>query len=240
MSNQIEIGDTTYTVQRFSVRKALRAGHLLTEILQQMPDIQQEVSRFTREYREENKLRVNRATAELRWPEQVARVSEEAWTASDGYVEIPADPSIADIAGWVFPRVFDAAEEKAKRLLALLVTPNSELGRAARDGNEDELLDGKADALMDEDAAELAELIVLAGDVLSEQFEGKAARLRAMASRFGTRSSEPNQSETEAETETESNGSKPSTSIASPSPTDGPSERSSIASPSEPSPASSG
>lgn len=234
--NRIEIGDQTYTIQRLSTRKALRAGHLLTEILQQMPDIQEKVSAFTREYREQNKLRVNRATAELRWPDRVQAVSEEAWKSSDGYVEIPADPSLADYAGWVFPRVFEAAEQRVLRLVALLITSNSEYGNAARDGTEDDLLDRKADGLMDEDAAGLVELAVVAGDVLSDQFEGKAARLRALAKRFGTKPSEPNSETKNEEKATEdSNGSKPSTSIASPSPTDGPSERSSIESPTEPS-----
>src|SRR4051794_3606194 len=109
MSNTIDIGDQTYTVQKFSGRKAIRAGRLLTEILQEVPDIQKRVSEFTREFREVNATRVSRATAELRWPEQVARVSEEAWRSSDGKVEIPADPSVYDIAGHVFPLVFEAA-----------------------------------------------------------------------------------------------------------------------------------
>lgn len=242
MSNTIQIGDQTYTVQKFSVRKALRAGHLFTEILQEVPDIQQRVSDFTREYREKNSMRVNRATAELRWPEQVMNVSEQAWQASEGRIEIPANPTMYDVAGQMFPLVFEAAEEKALKLLALLVTPNSDLGRAAREGTEDELLDQKVEAMLDEDAAQLADLLVLAAEVLQEQFAGKAARLRQMAQTFGIGEPESElETKKDEPTPTEaSNGSKQPTSIDSPPPTDGVTGTPSTPSPSQPSSVSSG
>lgn len=238
-SNTIQIGDQTYTVGKFSTFKALRAGKLVSRILNKIPDLQDHVNEFIRDYREKNSQKISRADAELRWPkEQVERVSEAAWESSEGYITLAPTPTQYEIAAHVFPTVFEAAEDEVLTLLALLVTSNPEL-RAADEGDRvDAALEEKRKMLVHEDLSDLLDLVAIAGEVLNEQFAGKADRLRRMGRLFnrsiteGGEESSPNGDQTP-------NGTTPSSSIDSPTPTGGDMTRSSIESPSEPSAAAS-
>lgn len=232
---QVRIGDREYTVGNLSTFKVLRAGTIVTQIMREVPELSDEIAEFSRKFSSENTTRISRAAAELRFDEEsLARISPEGWEAGKGWIELPASPGPMEIAAFALPRAFDAAQDRVLDLLALLVTPNSELRTVAdEEGGVESLLARKRAELIHEDAAEMLDLLGVAAEVIEQQFAGKVDRLRKVASLFGLR---PPTEEEKATPPTSS----PNGSTASPAATDGPattgsgsaSERSEVSSPS--------
>jgi hypothetical protein len=186
---QVEIGDRLVNVSRFSTFKAIHAGELLTEVLNEVPDLSEKLSAYNAEFRSKNTVRISRAAAELRYdPEQLAQVSEEAWMATDGYMELPASPGALDVAAFVLPVAFEAARDRVLELLALVVVSNSELRDADEANNIGEVLDAQKKLLLHSDLGELIDLVVAAVEVLTEQFEGKAGSSGVWRRSSGSRS----------------------------------------------------
>ena len=227
-SRQVEIGDRSVTVGRFSTFKALHAGDLAADVLNEVPDLTERLSNFGIEYRAKNTVKLSRAAVELRYDaDQVEKISDEAWVSGNGFLELPANPGTLDVAAFILPVAFKAAREKVLELMALVVASNSELREADESGRITEVLDEKKRWLLHADLAEVVDLAVAAADVLGEQFEGKAGKLRAVGARFGIEMAPAEETSVEAveKTETISSPSKPPTSIASPSRTDGAPQR---------------
>lgn len=223
----VQIGDETISVGKFSTFKALRAGKLLTEILGAVPDLSEKLSIAAEEARKRNTVKISRAAAELRFDaEDLAKISEEGWKQSDGYLEMPASVSGLDVAAQVFPMVFEEANERVLELVALAITPNSTLKEADLSGDGDaevqKAIDVSRRKLVHSDLDELVEVLVVVGQVVEEQFAGKAGKIRAVAMSFGFRLPGSDQDETVEEETTTSTTSKPDTSTDSPEPMAGP------------------
>lgn len=227
----VHINGEPVTVGKLSVWKAIRVGKIVSEVMSEIPNLSEDLSEFSRDYASKNVVRISRAAAELRFdPEELKRVSEEAWQANGGELVLPGSPSPADLIAFAFPRVFSHAHEKVLELLAILVAPNSELRTADENGTIETTIESKKKALAYADAEVLVDLLGLAADVIEEQFSGKLATLRKAAAVIGLRPEEPKPTTEEGTTPKTST---PSTSIGSPEPSpDGPEERSSSPSPS--------
>lgn len=182
----VTVGDQTYSVQKFTTFKVIEATSIVTSIMEEVPQLGEKIGAFSREYRETNSIKIPRSAAELRYTEEeLSKITETAWEASNQHLEVPASPGGLDIAAHVFPDVFRVAREQLLRLVALVATPNSELRAADDEERVPELLNTKAKALRHEDAAELLDLLVAASEVLTEQFKGKAEALGPVAAMFG-------------------------------------------------------
>lgn len=182
----VRIGDASYPIGRLTAFKVIRIGGELTELMNAVPELATRVSAYTAEYREHNVLRLSRAAAELRYDaEELARISDEAWAQSDGQLVLPASPSGVEIAGQVFPYVFNEAYDRVLRILTLLITPNSELKEADDNGSIDSVLDGKKRVLLHADASEVLDVLVVAGEVIEQQFSGQMGKIRAALASFG-------------------------------------------------------
>ena len=225
----VAVGDREYTIGGFSTYKALRVGDAVDSIMQAVPDLTERVGRFTREWSAENTQKITRAAAELRYPaEDVQRISEEAWKANGGVLELPAAPSPFDVAAHVFPFVFQQAKEQVLPLLALLCATNSDLREWDESGGEakvDEELGRLGRRILHEPLDELLELVIVSAEVIGEQFAGKMDRLRNVPVLLGFRpgsTPESQEAETTEPGDSTSATSSPSTSTDSGASTDGP------------------
>ena len=170
---RVTVGDRELTIPPFRGMKALRAGAILARVSKKVPTILDEVAAFRRHYGEQNSLRITPALAAARGYEIPAEQFGE-----QGYIEIPGVPDTGEIVFAVFPSVFDVAETEVVRLLALIAMPNSELKAADEADQLDEALSRFGRELLYEgELAELAELVLIAYEMLGEQFAGKQDRL---------------------------------------------------------------
>lgn len=195
---RVTVGDVTVDVQRFSTFKVLEATRIASEVLEEVPGLGEKVSTYRRTYREQNRSSIPRATAELRYPDEVARITEEAWQAGDNMLELPVEPTLPEVAAHVLPDVFRVAEVKVLRLLAMAMAPNSELRSADENGEVDSYLENKAKSLRHVDAGELLDLLAATAEMLEEQFGSRRDRIRPLAQMLGFRREE--EVETEPQT----------------------------------------
>ena len=174
----VAIGDRTVVLERLTGLKLSRALAIVRAAGTAVPKIVSTYGTFRQQYEREHSIELDRATARLRFGDELAHMTEEDWQASDNKLRLPASPTQAETFAALLPEVLDLAEEHVYRLLALLTIPNRELGRAWRDGSHVELLDrAVGDLLADSYADELLELAVVAGETIEAQFTAKAREL---------------------------------------------------------------
>jgi hypothetical protein len=232
---QVTIGDTTYTIAAFSNRKVLIAGRMMRHLSETVSEINRRVAAFRTDYRERNRDVVTRQMAALPpWNELLDFMTPEAWDKADGAVELRRDPSVEEVIVEVFPLAFELAEEEVRRLLALVLIPNQELGAAALAGNASDKLDEYGVRILDDGTiGDMIDLVDQAVDVLREELEAKATkvgRIRRALRREQTPATSPTPSPDQPE---ETSTRKPESSTGSPAPTDGGTPTSSTVSPGE-------
>lgn len=210
MVRAVTIGDRDLQIPPFRGMKALRAGAILARVSKKVPTIMEEIAEFRKRYGEQNTLRITPAISAARGYDIPAEHFGE-----QGYMEVPGVPDTGEVIFAVFPSVFEVAETEIIRLLALIAIPNSELKKADEGDRLDETLDTFGRELLYEgELDQLAELVVIAYEMLGEQFAGKQDRLGKLRLAFLR--------ETSRTTTTRSNSS-----TDSPPPTDGPAAKSS-------------
>lgn len=172
----VKIGDAPATISKLNGFKAAEALAIISDITEQTPTLLQDLAEFTRNYEAENAQQMPRAAAEAKFPEQAGRVSEAAWTAAGNVLAVPEPPGIERQIAFALPKIYGTARESLVDLLALLITPNSELEKADLEGEE---LYGKTGALAeqrrrllhDADLEQLVEVAAAAGEVLQGQLK---------------------------------------------------------------------
>ncbi len=172
-TRQVKVGDRDLTIPPFRGMKAIRAGSILARISRKVPTILDEIAEYRRHYGEQNTLRITPAIAAARGYDIPAEQFGD-----QGFLEVPGVASTEEVIFKVFPAVFDVAEQEVVRLLALIAIPNSDLRSANEDDSIDEVLErfGR-DLLYEGELHELAELVIVAYEMLGEQFAGKEERL---------------------------------------------------------------
>jgi hypothetical protein len=104
-------------------------------------------------------------------PDPLGHMSEQDWEASGHKLRMPRSPDSYEKIANIFPKALDLAEEQTLRLLALLAMPNGELKQAMRSSEKiNDILDERADKLLDAPAEDLLELVVTAGEMVEDQF----------------------------------------------------------------------
>jgi hypothetical protein len=255
----VKVGERTITVGRFSLEKMLLIAGVFDTIMQRIPDLAERVETHAREYRARNTITISRAAAEVRHIRQqeatnAARVelgqeplpvkplsefiTEEAWEASGGQLELPASPGALEVAGEFFPEVYKVAQDEVLKMLALVAITSSELEEASKDGEDlGEHLKRIERELRRAPADEIFDLLGAAAEVLEDQFSGKKgglAKLQALGRRLFGSESEPTTTDESAANGTTPDGSdepEPERSTDSPPSTAGAESALSTASP---------
>lgn len=172
----VKIGDAPATISKLNGFKAAEALGIISDITEAAPNLLHELADFTRTYELEHAQRMPRAAAEAKFPQQARNVSEEAWKASGNELVVPEPPGVEEQIAFALPKVYKVARESLIDLLALLITPNSELESIDAEGGD---LYGKDGALAEQrrkllhDASleQLVDVAATAGEVLREQLK---------------------------------------------------------------------
>lgn len=186
---EVAIGDRRVALPPFNGRKVILAARAIQQITKRVPDITSRMADFARRYSQENATVITRdmALAIPTWREPLAHVTDEQWAERGGTLTIPATPGFGEQIAAVFPDLLDAAESEVLRLLALAVIPNSDLARAAAEGDVKAALGKEADRILDE--ASLTQLVELAdatAQMIRDELEanrGPLSRLRKLVMR---------------------------------------------------------
>lgn len=147
------------------------------------------------------------------------KISPEAWAASDNEIVIRRSPNGLEVAAFILPQVMEQAEEEVSKLLALLLSPDSELRDKKREGTQaytDYLEEQGENLLFETQPDELIEIATVAATVLQDKMSGKLGRLQTAVSKLtGLRATQESPEETDGER------SSSTSSTDSPSPTAG-------------------
>jgi len=225
VSREVKLNGKEYPIQRFKALKAVLAIASVTRISREVPDI---LARALKEYSGRNTITLTREMAKLpRW--QDSGFTPEDFAANDGSIELPAaSMSSQEQIMVALPELFDNARKETVRLLAILVVPNDELRAADKEGGTAEvndLLDKYEDLLLyDCEIDEIADLVIVAYDVLDDQLSDKRDRLgkiirttvKMLRGQLGTRQ------DTQEPTPSTSTSDSPTSSTDLPTPTVGP------------------
>jgi hypothetical protein len=136
MSTTLHVGDRDITVADFSAYKFLEATELLSRMLEVVPELDDVLARFAKDWREAHPERtISRAVAELQMP-GAREITDEAWSRVDHQLTLTNNPTQEQVGLRVFPIVQRHAREHLVNLLALIITPNSELEEADEAGTD--------------------------------------------------------------------------------------------------------
>lgn len=174
---EIRIGDMTVRIARFRGLKAALAGALVSRVMRQVPQIQEEVQDFRKEFREKNTIVITPAMARLPRFAALGLTSED-FQAAGGNIEFPDEPDPQAVMFHVFPILFDMANIELKKFLAIIAITNSDLEEADDADEVDDALAKLGKKLMREgDIDELLELVAVGYEVLQDQILRKSDRL---------------------------------------------------------------
>lgn len=260
----VRVGRTDYVVERPSARKASTALRLIRRVSGTVKTVTRELGHFEREYAQDHAIDLDRVQARMRYPARVVydadgelvrdtagevvmrspldAMSDDDWARAGEVLRLPMAPNLAEKVGAVLDLALEDAEDEVYRLLALFTLANDDVARAKREQRLDEVLEERADLLLDEGALdEVLELAVVISETIDAQFTRKASEL---GDRLGnvrrllglapapeaptppTAATTPQttgqDAQTDDEQETSTSSSRPTSSSASDSPSDGP------------------
>lgn len=247
---EVTVGGRSYRIARFRGLKAQIILRLSAQIGRKYPKLATQVAEFEQAYIEENKVRLSRTEAELRYGEDAAKITDEAWETTEGEIALKRMPSPLERFAAIWPEIFEAAEEPAMNLIAVLSLSNEELADADDKDEIDETIKARRKLLFHNgEAEEIIELAVAGIGVARGQFAPLVERvIEPVMNLFGltmgglmptTSSTSPEEEEPSSSSATSKDSeTSPSSSTASEPPTAGDGERSSErpGSHSEPSP----
>jgi hypothetical protein len=206
---ELRVGDRTVALPELNGFKAVRAARLVAEVMTCAPQVNDKLRELRQDYGDANALVVTPALAKLpRFQRTI--VDEDGnerevpiftpadFEAAGGEIRIPQDPPMAEQIVAIFPVVWTAAEQQVIELLALLISPNSELADADEDGSVDDYLTKSARRLLH--AATLDQLVELAVASIEQVVnaltkDGGNALERAMGAMTGSAPKSANRTE---------------------------------------------
>lgn len=218
----VKIGETTVTIERFTLAKATRVMTLLQKLQQEVPEISRHWAEFNRDYAESYPTKLTRIQAIYRFG---VEVSDDEWERAGQTFTIPGSPNQTEVFIAMAPLVYEQAEELVLRLIGLIAMPNETVKRYAKDGTIWDRVDEYVAATIEDAPLEdIMELVVVAAEMADQQVLAKARSLRTragnMAALFGwkTTASEDSTTSSDAPVQpsTVSVSSSPGTSDGSP------------------------
>lgn len=233
MARQLTIGDREVTIPALNGFKTVRAGRLVAEAGECLPQVQEAIA-GVRENTPDLVL-----TPELaKLPrfqrtvngERVPIFTDADFEAAGGTITLPQQPQRQDMIVAVFPVVFKHAERQLVELLALVTIPNDQLRQADEAGTVDQVLADAGRRLLHEASiGQLLALVTAAIEQVSEALAGDDLE-RAVGAVTG-RVPAPTNPDPAPVNLTETPPSTPESLTASPAPTGGPEQTVSTAPP---------
>jgi hypothetical protein len=142
MSQTVTLGDQQITIQDFNALKFFEAMDLVGQIMEVVPQADELMSRYTKEWLAANGAvqEVDRAAA--RWlfgqgengRKALESITDAEWEASGQKLRLDKAPDGNSAFLRAFPVVYKHARTQAENLLCLLATPNSKLQDADEAG----------------------------------------------------------------------------------------------------------
>lgn len=225
MADQLTIGDRQVTVPALNGFKAVRAGRLVAEASEVMPQVNEALADLRKRYSNEMALTITPQMAKLpRFQRTIdgetrPLFTEEDFAQAGGAIKVPQDPPRQEVILAVFPLAFKHVEKQLVELLALVIAPNSELQREDESGTVDEYLTREGKRLLHEATIDqLLELAVAAIEQVSAALAGDSLG-KAVAAATG-RQQEPQETPVTATPEP-TQRSTPESPTGSPEPTAG-------------------
>lgn len=134
MPQTVQVGDRSLVIGDFSPFKFLEASALVSELSEQFPDVFDRIAAFKSDYAVKHGPVLERATAEFQYPDDTKGISETAWERAGHVIRMPAEVPTQAVVVAMFHQVFQLSRERVTDLLALSLTPNSELKKADTEG----------------------------------------------------------------------------------------------------------
>lgn len=178
ITREVKLGDTTVQITRFRGLKAILAGGLVARVTEQVPDLQERITKFQKDYRKNNTIEINRGMAKL--PDFAAYGFTDADFESfpDGIIALPQEPTPQAVMISVVPQLYALVKEEFVRFLGLMTIPNSELEAADDADAVDEALKTKGKQILRlGDIDEVLEVFLASWEVLQDQLLAKKERL---------------------------------------------------------------
>lgn len=129
-NRDVRVGDRTITVQEFSGYKFLEATELVAQVMDQVPELDQQLADWVQHWADSHAEDMSRAAAEFMYGAdhpRLSKISEEAWQQSGQRLQQKPAPNQGMVIAQVFPKAYRFAREPLTNLIALVATPNSEL-----------------------------------------------------------------------------------------------------------------
>lgn len=224
MAGTLTVGDREVAIPALNGFKAVRAGRLVAEAAECLPEVQEAIGK------------VRDATPDLVLTPELAKLprfqreldgqlvpifSDADFEAAGGTITLPQQPPRQDVILAVFPIVFKHAERQLVELLALVTMPNDQLREADENGTVDTALAEAGRQLLHEATiGQLLALAVAAIEQVTEAIQGDDLE-RAVGAVTG-RVPAPVEPDPAPESSTETPQSTPESLTGSPVPTGGP------------------
>lgn len=168
-SHIVKVGGKEYTLQRFRGLKAIMAMAALTRLARDVPNLLADAARA---YAARNMVVITEPMAKLpRWEGFTTKDFDAAEKRTGKReIELPAPITQQEQVMAALPALLEEGRKEVIRLMALLIIPNADLMEADKTERVEEALDEYRDILMYEaEIDELAELVLVAQDVIQEQ-----------------------------------------------------------------------
>lgn len=183
---QVTVGERSITIARFRGFKALTIAEAVAEIARAYPELASKAAEFESTYIEENKLILTRPEVDLRYGEDSAQISDEAWQETEGKYELKRMPSAQERLAAMWPEILVAAKDPAMRLLAIVSLSNEELRDADEADRVAEAIEERRKELLhDGEPDQLVELFVKGAIVAQEQFAPLVERAEPLLAKMG-------------------------------------------------------
>jgi hypothetical protein len=165
----VKIGDDEFVIQRFRGLKAIMAMATITRIARDVPNILADASR---DFHKRNTITITEPMSKLpRW-DGFTKADFDAAEQETGKreIELPNSVTQQEQVLIALPALLENARKEVIRLLAILIIPNQDLREADENDRVETALDKYKDVLLyDAEIDQLAELVIVAQEVMQDQ-----------------------------------------------------------------------
>jgi hypothetical protein len=210
--HKISIKDKQYTVAAPSLDKTMRITDHVSEILEQLPGIFEDMENYRVEYKIRNRQILTKEDVENPDNKEIVEglgVSIEDFDNDDnvivdpetGRVGIPfyKSPNETEVLAAVFPKIWKAARGNIVELCALIITTDGELEEHDKRGAVNGLLESRSHWLRhNANLEEIIEIISIGVVIFKQQLESASKSLGKVTSNLGTMLSDAQTTEDES------------------------------------------
>lgn len=171
-SRTVVIGDDEeIKIGRFRGLKALEVVAIITDIVQNVPEVTDKANKFVKDFEANNSVILTPAMTRLPRYREIGLEPEDIAREPGGTLTIPQPPTVQQQLIHIMPDLFQVARKQATKLVGIVALPNTELERADDDDRVGEAIyDYGRSIVRRAYADQLADLLVTSWRVITEQF----------------------------------------------------------------------